>query len=269
MIPFISIVASLAYLAASGVQLRRLLGGIASVGLSPRPPLVLASGGLLLHAYLLVETLFAPGGLRLGLFSAGSLVAWCVSLVLVVTALRKPVLNLAIAVFPVTALLLLAGGFRPLAGPVTSAGNPGLDLHILASLVAYSLLTLAAVQALLLALQDRHLRNHHPGGIVRAMPPLQTMEALLFQIIAVGELLLSVALLSGFVYLEDIFAQHLMHKTVLSIFAWLVFAVLLWGRWRLGWRGKLAIRWTLAGFVALMLAYFGSKFVLELVLQRV
>jgi ABC-type uncharacterized transport system permease subunit len=101
------------------------------------------------------------------------------------------------------------------------------------------------------------------------MPPLQTMEALLFQIIAVGELLLSVALLSGFVYLEDIFAQHLMHKTVLSIFAWLVFAVLLWGRWRLGWRGKLAIRWTLAGFVALMLAYFGSKFVLELVLQRV
>ena len=95
------------------------------------------------------------------------------------------------------------------------------------------------------------------------------MERLLFRMIAVGFILLSVSLLSGLVFLEDIFAQHLIHKTVLSIAAWGVFALLLWGRWRLGWRGRIAIRWTLAGFAVLMLAYFGSKFVLELVLQRV
>ena len=95
------------------------------------------------------------------------------------------------------------------------------------------------------------------------------MERLLFRMIAVGFVLLSVSLLSGLFFLEDLFAQHLIHKTVLSIAAWGVFGVLLWGRWKLGWRGRLAIRWTLAGFATLMLAYFGSKFVLELVLQRV
>ena len=72
----------------------------------------------------------------------------------------------------------------------------------------------------------------------------------------------------GVLFLEDIFAQHLVHKTVLSLTAWLVFAVLLWGRFQFGWRGRTAIRWTLSGFAVLLLAYFGSKFVLELVLMR-
>ena len=83
-----------------------------------------------------------------------------------------------------------------------------------------------------------------------------------------GFALLSAGLLTGIFFLEDIFAQHLVHKTVLSIVAWLVFGILLWGRWRFGWRGRTAIRWTLSGFVVLLLAYFGSKFVLELILQR-
>ena len=94
------------------------------------------------------------------------------------------------------------------------------------------------------------------------------MESLLFQMIAIGFAILSLALLSGVLFLEDIFAQHLVHKTVLSLAAWLVFAVLLWGRFRFGWRGRTAIRWTLGGFAVLLLAYFGSKFVLELVLMR-
>ncbi|MDQ3797635.1 MAG: cytochrome c biogenesis protein CcsA [Pseudomonadota bacterium] len=91
----------------------------------------------------------------------------------------------------------------------------------------------------------------------------------MFQFIAVGFVLLSLALLTGFAFLHDIFAQHLVHKTVLSIAAWIVFAILLWGRWRFGWRGRTAIRWTLGGVFVLMLAYFGSKLVLELVLHRV
>ena len=134
-----------------------------------------------------------------------------------------------------------------------------LRLHVLTSMLAYSLLTLASAQAILLAVQDNHLRRHHPGGFIRALPPLQTMESLLFEMIGVGFALLSVALVTGFIYLEDMFAQHLVHKTVLSIAAWCAFAVLLWGRWRFGWRGRTAIRWTLGGFIALMLAFFGSK----------
>jgi len=139
-------------------------------------------------------------------------------------------------------------------------------LLIVLSIMAYSLFAIAAVQAILLAIQDHQLRNRRPGGIIRALPPLQTMEDLLMQLILAGFILLTLALLSGFFFLEDIFAQHLVHKTVLSIAAWLVFATLLWGRWKFGWRGRTAIRWTLGGYIALMLAYFGSKLVLELLL---
>ena len=94
------------------------------------------------------------------------------------------------------------------------------------------------------------------------------MEQLLFQLIGTGFVLLSAGLLTGIVFLEDVFAQHLVHKTVLSIAAWSIFGILLWGRWRFGWRGRKAIRWTLSGFGVLILAYFGSKLVLELILDR-
>jgi ABC-type uncharacterized transport system permease subunit len=124
------------------------------------------------------------------------------------------------------------------------------------------------LQALLLAIQEAHLRNRQPGGIIRSLPPLQTMESLMFQMIGVGFALLTLALVTGILFLQDIFAQHLVHKTVLSIMAWCVFALLLWGRWRFGWRGRVAIRWTVGGFIFLMLAYFGSKLVLELILNR-
>ncbi len=144
----------------------------------------------------------------------------------------------------------------------------GLESHIVLSILAYSLLSIAAVQSILLFIQDARLRQHHPAGFIRSLPPLETMEGLLFKIIALGFLMLSLSLLSGLIYLEDMFAQHLVHKTILSIIAWGLFAILLFGRWRFGWRGQIAIRWTITAFVVLMLAYFGSKFVIELILQR-
>jgi len=143
-----------------------------------------------------------------------------------------------------------------------------LKLHVLLSMLAYSLLTLASVQALLLAVQDHYLRKRRPGGFIRALPPLMTMEALLFEMIGIGFVLLTLALLSGFAFLENMFAQHLVHKTVLSVVAWMVFGGLLLGRRVWGWRGRKAIVWTLSGFAILILAYFGSKLVLELVLHR-
>ena len=94
------------------------------------------------------------------------------------------------------------------------------------------------------------------------------MENLLFQMIGLGFIILSISLLSGLFYLENILAQHLVHKTVLSVVAWIIFGILLFGRWRFGWRGRTAIRLTISGFIMLMLAYFGSKFVIELILQR-
>jgi ABC-type uncharacterized transport system permease subunit len=94
------------------------------------------------------------------------------------------------------------------------------------------------------------------------------METLLFQMIATGLAFLTVALISGFVFIDDLFAQHLVHKTVLSIIAWIIFSGLLVGRVRYGWRGSIAIQWTLIGFVLLLMAYFGSKLVLELILKK-
>jgi ABC-type uncharacterized transport system permease subunit len=92
---------------------------------------------------------------------------------------------------------------------------------------------------------------------------------LLFQLIGAGFVLLSLTLLTGALFVEDLFGQHLVHKTVLSFAAWVVFGALLFGRWRYGWRGRRAVRLTLIGMLVLLLAFFGSKFVLEIVLKRV
>lgn len=237
-----------------------------------RPPrslgLALGFAGLLLHSVMLYHELFTTGGLNLSFFNAVSLAAWTVAGLLLVSALTKPVENLAILALPLAAITILLDLRYPGSHLLSEQSGWELRLHVLTSMLAYSLLTLASAQAILLAIQDNHLRRHHPGGFIRALPPLQTMESLLFEMISLGFVLLSVALITGFMYLENMFAQHLVHKTLLSIVAWVAFAVLLWGRYRFGWRGRKAIRWTLAGFAVLMLAYFGSKAVIELILKR-
>ncbi len=188
---------------------------------------------------------------------------------LLLTAIKQPVENLGIPILPIAAATIALASWNPGDKEAITSGTWQLDLHILFSVLAYSLFALAAVQALLLAVQDRHLRNRHPGGFIRALPPLEVMEQLLFQMIATGFVLLSAALLTGILFLEDVFAQHLVHKTTLSIAAWSIFGILLWGRGKFGWRGRKAIRWTLGGFLLLLLAYFGSKLVLEIILDRI
>ncbi len=223
---------------------------------------------VLAHAVVLYQVLVGPYGLDLGIFNAASLITWLMAFLLLIAATRQPVENLGVIILPITGLAALG---PPALGATVRESAPlgqAVDAHILLSVVAYSILSMGAVQALLLAVQDHHLRHRQPGGFIRILPPLQTMEALLFQMLWVGFISLTLALASGVIFLEDIFAQHLVHKTVLSLVAWVVFGILLLGRWRWGWRGPTAIRWTLGGFVMLMLAYFGSKFVLELVLGR-
>ena len=114
----------------------------------------------------------------------------------------------------------------------------------------------------------RTTRRISTGCWLRALPPLTELESLLFRTIAVGFVLLTATLLTGVLFVENLLAQHLVHKTVLSVLSWLLFGGLLLGRWRYGWRGKVAVRWTLAAMALLVLGFFGSKFVLELVLHR-
>jgi ABC-type uncharacterized transport system permease subunit len=256
--------AVLAYLAAAGVLSYRLLHR------NPERPgrvvgIALCLVGLLFHAGVLWLDIYADHGVNLGFFNAFSLVTWTILLLLMLSSINKPVEVLGIPLLPLAALTVLLEIYYPasrLLGPDT---HWGLVIHITISILAYSLLALASLQALALAIQDHQLHNRHPGGLIRVLPPLQTMETLLFEMIGLGFLLLTAALASGFAFLDNMFEQHLAHKTILSLIAWVVFGILLVGRFRAGWRGKTAIIWTLSGFVVLMLAYFGSKFVLELI----
>jgi len=236
--------------------------------LSKQSILLLSFVAVLLHTVVLYDSLFIPTGLSLGFFNAGSLIMWLVSLTLILGALTNPVENLGIFLFPLSGLALLLGIVFPVEHTLLSAQAMELKIHILMSIMAYALLSIAAVHAIVLSIQDRHLRNRRPGGFIRALPPLETMETLLFQMIGLGFFLHSLSLITGVIYLQDMFAQHIAHKTILSIVAWFVFATLLWGRWRFGWRGATAIRWTLVGFFVLLLAYMGSKWVLEVILAR-
>lgn len=262
----IGILAILLYLSSSLLLALRLMRPDRAGRASRNGALVLGFVAVFLHGGALYPVLITANGLNLGFFNAASLIGCLTALLLLASSLRQPLENLGIALLPMAALTIALMFAYPSQHVLGEIGHWQLDLHILLSILAYSLLVIAALQAVLLAIQDHQLRNRHPGGLIRALPPLQTMESLLIQLIATGFILLSLALLTGLFFLEDIFAQHLAHKTILSLVAWAVFAILLWGRWRFGWRGRTAIRWTLGGFVFLMLAYFGTKLVLELLL---
>ncbi|MDP7537626.1 MAG: cytochrome c biogenesis protein CcsA [Methylococcales bacterium] len=233
-------------------------------------PLTLGWIAVLLHTTTVTQQLFTPEGLNLNFFTAGSLVSNILVWLFLLAALtRPPIEKLALAIFPIAALMLGIQSYIEIKPQILANHSWQMNLHILTSIIAFSLFNIAAFQAVLLAIQDHQLHSPRPHKLVFSLPPLQTMELLLFQMIGAGMLFLSGSLLSGFFFLEDLFAQHLAHKTVLSLLAWVVFGILLSGRIRYGWRGKKAIRGTIIGFIFLTLAYFGSKLALELILQRV
>ncbi len=216
------------------------------------------------HAYSALHTIHLNQQVDLGFFRISSLIFCFITGISLLSMLWRPSTNLLVALFPLATLSIIASSLSAPAHEIQI--NTGLLIHILSSILAYSVMTIASIQAITLALQERHLKHHHMGGILQALPPLQTMEQMLFELIWLGMGLLSISLITGVIFIDDIFAQHLVHKTFFSILAWLIFAILLCGRHQLGWRGQTAVRWTLGGFVALMLGYYGSKFVLELIL---
>jgi len=206
--------------------------------------------------------------LNFGFFNIASIISALIALLLLLENLDKPIEKLGIVIFPTAALMLTLSINFPGKEHVLPVYSWQMNIHILSSIIAFSLLNIAALQAIFLAIQEQQLRRHPPRKLIQSLPPLQTMETLLFQMIGTGVILLTVSLISGFFFIDDLFSQHLVHKTILSILAWLIFSALLFGRIRYGWRGQTAIQWTLIGFTLLLLAYFGSKMVLELILNR-
>ncbi|HUH37128.1 MAG TPA: cytochrome c biogenesis protein CcsA [Spongiibacteraceae bacterium] len=265
MIQLASAIAISLYLLAAVLEARQLRGAVA---LRSRLPVGLAAVAALIHAYCAYAGIRTEHGIDLGFFPVSSLIAWIVVTLTLLGSLRRPLQSLLVVLLPLAALAIAVplGVSGP--GHKLHSMSDGVLAHILLSILAYSVLAIAALQAGALAIQERQLKTRQVRGLIQMLPPLQTMEALLFEIIWVGVILLALAILTGFAFVDNLFAQHLVHKTVLSIIAWVIFALLLWGRHRWGWRGHTAIRWTAGGFAVLVLAYFGTKLVLELILQR-
>lgn len=243
------------------------LGAAAMFARRPRAPaFLIAAVAVIAHGTSLAG--IHAGGVDLHFFAALSLVGACVAALCLLVNLARPVATLGVILFPLAAIVLLVDVYlAPHTQPLPLDWQ--IKLHVILSLLGFSVLSVAAVLAILLALQDHALRTRRFDGIASALPPLTLTETLMFQMIGAGFVLLSVAILVGFLFVDNLFAQHLIHKTVLSIAAWVVFGTLLFGRWRHGWRGRRAVGMTLSGMLLLLLAFFGSRFVLELVLKRV
>lgn len=228
--------------------------------------LLLALLPALLQAGLLHLVIDTPAGQNLGFLPIAAMVSWLIVLLLMIPGeqLATPLLLFALplaALFSLALPLSAGHNIRQLAGAWPSL------LHIFSALLAYSLLMVAAVQALLLWWLERKLRQA-PMQISPLLPPLQLQESFLFRVIATGFALLTLALLVAVFGLPDLFTSQPLHKPVFAVLSWLVFAVLLFGRWQRGWRGRTAVRGTLIGFGLLALSYAGTRIVLEFVLHR-
>ncbi len=223
-----------------------------------------------LHTLLLTRSVFLPDGLHLGIGNAVSVILWLTVLIYWVGNFYYRLDGLQALVLPVAAVAVLFAGLMPSLSPLPNTGYLVFKVHLVIAMLAYSLFTIASLHVLLMALLERRL---HGGTVPLAfgqLPPLLTMERLLFKIIWAGFILLTATLVTGIVFSEELFgkAARLNHKTVFGVLSWIIFAALLCGRQVYGWRGRVAVRWTLAGFLALVLAYVGSKFVLEVILGR-
>jgi len=224
---------------------------------------------LALHGWLLYEDIFAHE-LRFGFAQAlsvmmflGIALYWIESLFYSLEGMQPLLLPLAAAAVPLPAL------FPGLASSGAHAQAAQFKLHLALAMVAYSLFVIALLHAALMAVVERRLHQKH-AGLFANLPPLLTLEQLLFRVIGAAFVFLTLTLISGIAFSEVLFGRALRfdHKTVFAVLSWLTFGLLLAGRWLYGWRGRTALRWTLTGFLMLLFAYVGSRFVLEVLLQR-
>ncbi|WP_229804495.1 cytochrome C assembly family protein [Paludibacterium paludis] len=225
---------------------------------------------LLFHAFAVLGPMVGGAVLSIGVGQALAVVAWLMLLIYWTASFFYRVDGLQLFMMPLAVLTLGFSLVFPGHHVIPDPGNPAFILHILVSMLAYSLFAIGALLAILMLAMERALHAKRRTPLVNHLPPLLSLERMMFQVLTVGFVLLSLALLSGLVFSETVFGQPvtLTHKTVFGVISWLTFAGLLFGRSRYGWRGRIAIRWTLVGFVLLMMAYIGSKIVLELILKR-
>ncbi len=258
------------YALASMLAIRSLVEPAATLASPQHRKLLLALvSSLVFHGILLKLQVFTDEGMNLSFGYAMSLVMWVITLLYLLTSLFRRATNIGAVILPLDIITLIIVIFLP-SNTLIANGSPLLHLHIAIAVLAYSLLALAGVQALFVNSQEKALHRHQTRQINIQLPPLEAMESLLFHLLWGGFILLSLTLISGVFFSEQIFGRAFVinHHIVLSAGAWLVFAIFLFGHWRWGWRGRNAVHWTIGGLSLLILGYFGTKFVLEFMLVR-
>lgn len=222
---------------------------------------------LLCHGVGTYQLLTSAQGLNLSVLGVSNLVVFIVNACIAATSLRLPVQKLYLYLFPLAFLVVGTAALLPPSATAITTLEPDLIVHILVSLAAYSALLMAAAQSILLAVQERRLREPNQE-LMRLIPPLETNERLLLAMLWIGLALLSASIVSGFLFLDNMFTQRVVHHTVLTSASWLLYVAFLVGRYAFGWRGMTAVRWTLCAFGLLFLGYLGSKFVIEYLIAQ-
>ncbi|MCX7179744.1 MAG: cytochrome c biogenesis protein CcsA [Proteobacteria bacterium] len=225
---------------------------------------------LAFHGITLGQEIFSDGAMRFGFSAALSLILWLAIMLYWIESFYARMEGLQMLGLPLATVCVLLPAMFPGQHLLINADSTAFRTHFLMAMLAYSLFTLAAMHALLMAVAEKHLHKGRLSPLLAGLPPLLTMERLLFRLIHIAFLLLTLTLLSGIFFSETLFGKAISfnHKTIFAILSWLIFGALLLGRHFYGWRGRQALRWTLAGFATLMLTYVGYRFVLEVILGR-
>lgn len=226
---------------------------------------------LVLHLALLQASLLpAGGGISLGFSTSLSAMAALTVMFYAAAAWLYPIGGLQGFVLAFAGVAVGLQGLMPAANPVAHGVEPLFALHLLMAFAAYGFFAIATLHAILMALAEKHLHRPVPPKLVADLPPLLTLETLLFRMLEVGFVILTLTLVTGGLFAEALFGRPLPmnHMTVFGLISWLIYFGLMMGRRIYGWRGRKAIYGALAGFASLMLAYFGVAFVLEVILRR-
>ncbi len=227
------------------------------------------AAGLVAHAGVLAGYWLGEGAVDVSASHILSACSWFMVLSLVGSRFfDHPLVDSGLIAFPLAGLIVLIDFLLPHTSMPLEHMSQGTRMHVLSSISAFGFLGIAAVYAVFISMLDRYLRRNKMTALLQALPALDVLESLLMRLVLVGFILLTIVLITGLIFVDDLLAQHLVHKTVLSFIAWAIYGILLFGRWRFGWRGRTAVRLTLVATGVLLVSYFGSKLVLEQLLDR-
>lgn len=223
---------------------------------------IAAATGIVVHGEALFPLIFLGDGFHLTIGNVISMIGFELAIISLIAALEPTLRGISGGLALLASLTVLPMG--PSADALTGIGLAWqVRGHILIAMLSYGLLTVGTIVAVYALVQERRLRAAKLSAVNQLFAPLETTEKLLFGVAAAGFVGLTLAIVSGLSFVNDLFEQHLAHKFGLSLLAWTIFGILLAGRHFRGWRGKRAVRLYLGGFGVLCLAYFGSRLILE------